>query len=51
MYKTIIISFIDDYKNVRKNYNILMYHGFGESDFEIIGKNFSKIAKSHGMSV
>lgn len=49
--KTIIVSFIDDYKNVRKNYNILKYHEFSESDFEIIGKNFSKIAKSHGMSV
>ena len=36
---------------MRKNYNILMYHEFSESDFEIIGKNFSKIAKSYGMNV
>lgn len=49
--KTIIVSFIDDYKNVRKNYNILKYCDFSESDFETIGKNFSEIAKSHGMSV
>lgn len=36
---------------MRKNYNILMYHEFSESDFEIIGIYFSKIAKSYGMNV
>lgn len=47
----IIISFIDDYKNVRKNKEILNYHAFSEEDYKDIGLSFSKSAKSHGMSV
>lgn len=47
----IIVSFIDDYKNVRKNENILNFREFTEKDYEIIGKNFSRIAKENSMTV
>lgn len=46
-----IISFLDDYKNVRKNAHIIQYREFNEGDFRSIGENFSKIAKSHNMTV
>ncbi len=49
--KTIIISFLDDYKNVRKNKNILNYRPLTEEDYRQIGINFSKIAKENGMTV
>ncbi len=49
--KKIIISFIDDYKNVRKNKNILNYRLFTANDYKEIGESFSKSAKSHGMTV
>lgn len=47
----IIVSFIDDYKNVRKNEKILNFREFAEKDYEIIGKNFSRIAKENNMTV
>ena len=47
----ILISFIDDYKNVRKNYNILRYKNLTERDYKIIGTYFSKSAKEHNMKV
>lgn len=46
----IIISFIDNYKNVQKNMNILRIKNFTNEDFKIIG-SFSKIAKEHNMTV
>ena len=49
--KTIIISFLDEYKNVIKNQNILKYKEFINSDYEEIGKNFSKIARQNNMTV
>lgn len=49
--KHIIISFIDDYKNVRKNLSVLNMKDFTSYDYEIIGKNFSRIASENGMSV
>ena len=49
--KHIIISFLDIYKNVLKNKDILNYQDFKEEDYKIIGLNFSKIATSHGMTV
>ena len=49
--KTIIISFLDEYKNVIKNKNILKYRKFTKSDYEEIGKNFSKIARLNDMTV
>ena len=47
----IIISFIDDYKNVRKNQGILRARKFEDKDFEEIGNNFFEIASNHGMTV
>lgn len=47
----IIISFLDDYKNVQKNKPILKNKPFLESDYEAIGKNFSTIAHVHNMTI
>ena len=47
----IIISFLDDYKNVRKNRHILKYKELTEEDYKQIGLSFSSIAKSHNMTV
>ncbi len=47
----IIISFIDDYKNVRKNQNILKQRDFTEHDYEAIGKSFSASARKHNVTV
>lgn len=47
----IIVSFIDDYKNVRKNEKTLNFKPFTENDYELIGKNFSKSAKKNNMTV
>ncbi len=47
----IIISFLDDYKNVQKNKPILKNKPFLESDYEAIRKNFSTIAHVHNMTI
>lgn len=47
----IIISFIDDYKNVKKNSYILKYRKFNNEDFKEIGTSFSKIAKENNITV
>lgn len=47
----IIVSFLDDYKNVRKNMKTINYKPLTEYDYEMIGKNFSKSAKKNGMIV
>ncbi len=49
--KHIIVSFIDDYKNVRNNMNILKYRDFTFDDYKEIGNFFSKEALKHGMTV
>ena len=49
--KHIIISFIDDYKNVRKNQKNLKQRNFTEEDYQKIGLSFSKSATNHGMTV
>ena len=49
--KQIIVSFIDDYKNVRNNMNILKYRDFTFDDYKEIGNFFSKEALKHGMTV
>lgn len=49
--KTIIVSFIDDYKNVRKNQSILKMRDFKEEDYQEIGLSFSESAKKNGMTV
>ena len=45
----VIISFVDDYKNVRNNK--LDYHEPTELEYEIIGKEFFRIAKSHNLII
>lgn len=47
----ILISFIDDYKNVRKNWSVLNYKKLSEEDYKTIGKSFSKSAKAHNLTV
>ena len=47
----ILISFIDDYKNVRKNYNILQYRKLTEDDYKNIGLSFSQSARKHNIVV
>ncbi len=49
--KKIIISFLDDYKNVRQNKSILNYRSFTENDYKEIGINFSNNAKKYDMTV
>lgn len=49
--KRILISFIDDYKNVRNNKNYLKHYDFSDNDYKSIGENFSRIAKEHGMRI
>ena len=47
----IIVSFIDDYKNVRNNKKVLNYREFTKEDYKEIGISFSKIANIYDMSV
>jgi len=47
----IIVSFLDDYKNVRNHKSILKYQELTESDYEEIGRSFSKIASNYHMTV
>lgn len=47
----ILISFIDDYKNVRNNYKSLKYKELTEHDYEVIGKSFSASASKHNIKV
>lgn len=49
--KHFIVSFIDDYKNVRKNMNILKIKRLEIDDYKKIGINFSSSAKKHNMTV
>lgn len=47
----IIVSFLDEYKNVKKNYNILKYKKLTENDYKEIGLSFSKSTKDNNMIV
>ncbi len=47
----IIVSFIDDYKNVRNNYKTLNLNEIEEEDYAKIGTSFSEIAKKNNMTV
>jgi len=47
----IIVSFLDDYKNVQKNKAILQAQDFQEQDYQEIGCSFSNSAKKYGMTV
>lgn len=47
----IIVSFIDDYKNVRNNEKTIRYRAFTEEDYKAIGISFSESARNHNMTV
>lgn len=47
----IIISFVDDYKNVQKNMKFLKLKKISEDDVKEIAINFSKIVKENGMTI
>ena len=47
----LLISFIDDYKNVRNNYRTLKYKKFTEDDYKTIGTSFYESAKKHNIAV
>ena len=47
----IIISFIDDYKNVRKNERVLNYREFKECDYKTLGESISKECHKHHIRV
>ncbi len=49
--KQIIVSFIDDYKNVRNNKKILNINEFTLNDYKEIGIHFSTVAQKYGMTV
>lgn len=49
--KHFIVSFIDDYKNVRKNMKSIRYRNFTENDYKVIGESFSLSAKKNNMTV
>ncbi len=49
--KKIIVSFIDDYKNVRSNKKYINDLPFTEEIYRSIGENFSKIAKENNITV
>ena len=49
--KHIIISFVDDYKNVQKNMKFLRLKNIDDEMKKKIAINFSKIAKENGMSI
>lgn len=48
---TIIVSFIDMYKNVLKNIDSLKIKSFSEGDYKQIGENFSRIAHKYNLRV
>ena len=49
--ETIIISFIDDYKNVRKHSKTMNKKDLTEYDYKEIGTYFSKVAKDNNITV
>ena len=49
--ETIIVSFIDDYKNVRNNMKELKYRDLEEDDYKTIGEKFALSAQNHNMKV
>ena len=48
---TVIVSFMDDCKSVRRNADILKARPFTEEDYKAIGEGFSRIAEENGMFV
>lgn len=46
-----IISFLDDYKNVQKNYHVLRPKIWTKEDYQKLGTSFSKIASENGVTI
>lgn len=49
--KHIIVSFIDDYKNVRNNIDVLKLREFTNYDYDVIGKSFFNSAHNNNMTI
>ena len=49
--KHVIVSFVDDYKNVRNNIGVLKLKKIDIDIYKKVGENFSKIALENGMTV
>ena len=49
--KRIVISFLDEYKNVEKNKNVLNYRFLHENDYKEIGLSFAQSAKENNIVV
>jgi len=49
--KNIIVSFVDNYKNVENNAKYLKLKEFSENDYKEIGESFSKIASDNDISI
>lgn len=49
--QTVIVSFLDDCKSVRRNQAILNAREFTEEDYRRIGEGFARIAAENGMTV
>lgn len=49
--KHIIISFVDDYKNVKNNAKFLNLKEFSDEDYKRIGEFFSEIANKYNMTI
>ena len=47
----VIVSFLDDYKNVRKNIKVLNPKILLKDDYKRLGKSFADIARKHHMTV
>lgn len=47
----IIISFIDDYKNTRKNSNILKYKKLTKEDYKILGTSLYKLMNKYNIRI
>ena len=45
------IHFVDDYKNVRRNRDVLSYREVTDNDYKVIGENFARSAKENDMTV
>ena len=42
---------MDDYKNVRRNRDVLSYREVTDNDYKVIGENFARSAKENDMTV
>lgn len=47
----VLISFLDDYKNVRNHQSVLKQRPFTEEDYRELGLSFSESARTYGMTV